>query len=57
MRNEIKIPEILLEQKNYCLKINESNTKLFAYVDYLKKLITSTHSIYQKLCKRMIQVT
>jgi hypothetical protein len=39
------------------LRINESNTKLFAYVDYLKKLITSTHAIYLKLCKRMIQVT
>jgi hypothetical protein len=47
----------LIEQKAYCLKIDENNTKLFAYIEYLKQLVTKMHSIYQKLCKKMIQIS
>lgn len=55
MINEIKVPEILIEQKNYCLKIDENNTKLFHYVEYLKQLVTNMHRIYQDLCRNMTQ--
>ena len=47
---------MLTEQRDYCTQIERCNTKMFYHIDYLRKLITRMHQIYQRLCRRMTQL-
>ena len=57
MSNELEIPKIIVEQNDFCLKISESNFKIYTHVEYLRSLVTNIHQMYSQLCKRLIQTT
>ena len=43
MSNELEIPKIIVEQNDFCLKISESNFKIYTHVEYLRSLVTNIH--------------
>lgn len=54
MSNEITIPAVFVERRDFFKKINENNTKVYSHVEYLRDLVTNMHSMYHQLCKKMI---
>lgn len=57
MSNEITFPSGLVERLDFFKKINENNTRVYGHVEYLRELVTNMHSMYNQLCKKMMQAS
>lgn len=57
MSNELIIPKILIDERNFCQKINSNNLIMSSHIDYLRRMILEIHKVYQKLCIRVNEIS
>ena len=57
MNNELIIPKVLIDERNFCQKINSNNLIMSSHIDYLRRMILEIHKVYQKLCIRVNEIS